>query len=827
MTGSDRMDAATESTESPGYRIEVFLISFAALLLEISYTRIVSFKLYYYYTYFVIGLALLGLGSGAVLVAVWRRLRRARTAVILEWGLVLAALSVLIGYLVVARLPIRSMAIWRYGTGESFGNFVRLVVLCVALYSSFAAIGVMLATLFGRRADQIGRLYFADLLGAGLACAVAVPMMSSGGPPAITFLAGAILGLTGLRITLRNRSTRTVAALALTLVLGAGAIFTGWIPDVRVDDDKADLDGVEATRWNPVFRVDASPFFGSRQLLTHDGLPGSVILEWDGDPATLRDFKFDEDPRSLPFDTIGDAPNRVLIIGAAGGHEVLASLAFGAHHIDAVELNGAIHDLVTNDYAEFSGRFFDQPGVSYVTGDGRAFLARSGDPYDLIWYPAPDSYAVTNVAASGAFVLSESYLYTSEAITETLDHLSPNGILAAQFGELNFDLRPNRTTRYVSTVRHALAQLGIDDPGSHVLVASTADANFPTLTYTTVLVKEAAFTPAEILRFAASKTTIPGTRIEHLPGQNNDNPVSTVLALSDEELDDWYAQYPYDVGPIEDDAPFFWHFARFTDVVRNFGDSIHPSFVDPEDGVGERVLVLLFIVSVLFATAFLLLPFVAVRDVWLTLPRKGTSAIYFGALGLGFMLFEIGSIQRFVLFLGYPTYSLTVTLASLLIFTAAGALWSQRFRSRIRSALLPLTAAVVAVAAAYALGLPRITAATLQWPLGLRVVLAFAVLAPLGLCLGMFMPLGISAISSLSVHAREYVAWAWAVNGFASVVGAVLTTIFAMTFGFDVVVGLALVAYLASLVALRSLVAGPAKVALQDPNATDRISVPT
>ena len=219
----------------------------------------------------------------------------------------------------------------------------------------------------------------------------------------------------------------------------------------------------------------------------------------------------------------------MLIIGAAGGHEVLASLAYDADRIDAVELNPATHALVTGEYADFAGRFFEQPGVSYVNADGRAYLARSDDSYDLIWYPAPDSYAASNVATSGAFVLSESYLYTTEAIAETLDHLSPDGILAAQFGELNFER--GRTARPGTSERSARRsrQRASMTPASHVLVASTADANFPTLRYSTVLVKQTPFTAEEILRFAESETTKPGTRLEHVPGETLANPVSTVL----------------------------------------------------------------------------------------------------------------------------------------------------------------------------------------------------------------------------------------------------------------------------------------------------------
>ena len=113
--------------------------------------------------------------------------------------------------------------------------------------------------------------------------------------------------------------------------------------------------------------------------------------------------------------------------------------------------------------------------------------------------------------------------------------------------------------------------------------------------------------------------------------------------------------------------------------------------------------------------------------------------------------------------------------------------------------------------------LPEITDGLLGSALAVRVIVAFLVLAPLGLCLGMFMPLGLGAVADSSPHPREYVAWGWAVNGFASVIGAVLTTMLAMTFGFNVVLGLALLAYLIAIVTLRVLLKGRASSALPTP----------
>jgi hypothetical protein len=802
---------ASETTARGGerrYHLEIFLVSVAALLLEVSYTRVVSYKLFYYYTYLVIGLALMGIGSGSVLASISGRLRRASTDKIMMIGSVAGAVSVIVGYLVVARLPIASLDLWRYGTRTSVSNFARLIVICLALYASFVWVGVIISTLFGRRTDGIGKLYFADLVGAGLACAVAVPLIARIGPPRIIALAGAVLASVAVVVGARRRAALAGAGAVLAAGLAVCVVFAGVLPDVRPDNGKGDPSTFGLSRWSPIFRVDAAEL-PNGVLLNHDAMLGSVIKPWDGDVDSLGDefYNFDADPRSLPFDVAGEAPGNVMIIGAAGGHEVLASLYHRAERVDAIELNPLTHDLVTDDFADYGGHLADQPGVDYRTGDGRSFLARSDDTYDIIWYPAPDSYSATNASTAGAFVLSESYLYTTEIVEDSFDHLADGGVIATQFGELDFDGRPNRTTRYASTVREALARQGIDDPSAHVMVSTTPSGGPSVLS--TVLVKETPFTEAEIDAFVAEVEAVDGNLVRYVPGEPEDNAVSQVLTLPDDELGAYIDSYPYDISPVTDDAPFFWHFARFGDVVRNIGDSITnvgaDSQVDPEIAVGERVILLLLVLATALAAVFLLLPFVTMRKVWRALPRKSTSAIYFAALGFGFMFFEITLIQRLVLFLGYPTYSLTVTLASLLIFTGVGALASARYKARPDAVVRVLAPAIVALGLVYLFLLPVITDALLTTPLTVRVVVAFLVLAPLGVALGLFMPLGLGAVAALTDHGEEYVAWGWAVNGFASVIGSVLTTIIAMIFGFNVVLALAVGLYLVALTTLRRL----------------------
>ncbi len=792
--------------------VAIALVSLAGLLLEVGYTRIVSFKLWYYYTYLVIGLALLGIGSGGIAVAIWPPIKQASTRRIIAACATTGSASIAIGYVVIARLPVDTVRIWDYGTRSSVKNAGALALICFALFSTFVALGVIISTILGRARDHIGRLYAADLGAAGLACVLAIPLISRLGPPSVIALAALLCAGLGLWAAPRRISGPAALAAALVLVLGAAVIDSDLIPRVRPEASKIDPGTVASySEWGPVFRVDVmqvppDPRYPevNRALLVHDGTYGSGIRQFDGDAAALTSYE--TEPRALPFRVLGDPPARELIIGSAGGNEILASLHFSAPHIEAVELNPVTVSLLTDHFADWTGHLTERPEVDLHQGDGRTYLARSDSSYDLIWYVAPDSYAATNAASSGAFVLSESYLYTSEMISESLEHLTDDGVMVVQFGELAFDEQPNRTARYVSTARHAMAGLGIDDPGAHLLVAVYRSGDSGDLS--TIMVKRTEFTPEEIAAFEATVPELDKVGIAHVPGgelgaEPGTRLVGRLAAGSDDEVREIVASHSREIGAITDDAPFFWHFTEFRTVLADFFRPMHAQ--DPEDSVGERVLVLLLGFALAFAALFLLLPFLAVRRQWQAFRAKGVSGVYFAALGFGFMFFEITMIQRLVRFLGYPTYSLTVTLAAILVSTGVGALASRRFSEHPVRAIRILLVALVALALFYRFALDGITDSLQGQALSLRVIVTVLVLTPLGLCLGVFMPLGLTRVAHLGGDTEAYVAWSWAVNGFCSVIGSVLTTILSMALGFRTVQTIALAFYAIAVIAFARL----------------------
>jgi hypothetical protein len=705
-----------------------------------------------------------------------------------------------VAYVVIARTPMNTYAFWDEPTQP-----LRLALMCLALFSTFFPVGVLIAALFGRAAERVNRLYCADLIGAGLGCALVVPLIAWIGPPSCIMLGGVVLAMVGLRLaTAEGRRTLALANLVVGLVLATCAVRPDLLPALVTDKVKTVHPGdpLLFSKWSPVFRVDVGepPFLRDHLILHHDGLLGSTLQKFNGDFSTVK--RFDGDDRSLPFRVLGRPPKRVLIIGSAGGHEILASLYFGSEHVTGVELNPVTVSLLTDTFADYTGRLAENPRVTIVNGEGRSFLAQDPTKYDLIYFVAPDSYAAMNAATSGAFVLSESYLYTKEMLHEALRHLADGGLVCMQFGEVNFERKPNRTTRFLGTARVAFRELGIDDLASHVLVSTRP--NFVQLA--TMLLKKTPFTAEETARFVSAELAVDGMVVRHAGPVSGDTPIAKVIGLPEEELAAWYAAYPYDLTPISDDAPFFWHFARFRSVIAGLsgraGDGLH---ADTEDAVGERLLLGLLVIAALFAATFLLLPFLAIRETWRALPYKGVSGVYFACLGIGFMLFEIALIQKLTLFLGYPTYSLTVTLMALLVSTGLGALVLGPRAERGDGVLRAVAVALVLLTAYYAFGVGYVVDAFVGAPLAVRIALGVVMIVPLGICLGAFMPAGLARVAALTEHQSQYVAWGWAVNGFFSVLGSVLTTILSMSYGFRAVLLLALATYAVAILVLRRI----------------------
>jgi SAM-dependent methyltransferase len=691
-------------------------------------------------------------------------------------------------------------------------QFARLMLYYVAVALPFFAGGFLVAVPLMAHPASVSRLYFWDLIGAGLACGAVVPLIWWLGTPIATALSTAGFAFAAIAYAepLRRlvRGLLALLGAALALVVAATGTFEA-APTKFVSQFLANPNAQLAfARWTPINRVDVvrfepAPTVGSYigwgispnyaggappyWMIGNDGDSCAVMYGWDGDPAAL-DF-LGHHVLAAPY-LLLDRPS-VAAIGLGGGADVLNALRAGARAIVGIEINPMTVLAGRELFRDWNGDILNRPGVEAVVAEGRSFLRSRDTRYDLIEINSVDTLSALS---TGAYVLSESFLYTSDAVSDYLAHLRPNGIFAMAVGDLNSkDQPPRHTLRLASIVRRALEQRGVAQPERHVIVIASPGG----LPLTHTLVKNEPFTAGEIAKietFALRE----GFELWQRPDQPVAHLTSKILRWPPRELASFYARHPLKLGPTTDDSPFFFNFYKWRTLAQSA--TYAQLGYDRTLATGQIVLVIMLAQAVVMSALLILLPLRrvprATGGTWL---QRAGLLVYFAALGTGFILLEISLIQRFVLFLGYPTYSLTVVMLSLLVSTGIGSLRTERVTSRFESRL-PLRLLLLAgLAAALVYGAPFAFEQLLGAPLALRIAVSIALLAPLGLVLGGFFPLGIRVAERAN---PRLVPWAWAVNGCATVIGTLVAVIAGMSSSFTIVTGIALGVYAVGVFAL-------------------------
>nr|NIS40268.1 hypothetical protein [Desulfuromonadales bacterium] len=460
---------------------------------------------------------------------------------------------------------------------------------------------------------------------------------------------------------------------------------------------------------------------------------------------------------ALPY-YLKESPD-ALVIGPGGGKDVLAALAMEAAEVTAVEVNPLIVEAVNERFGAFTDELYRQPRVHLAVDEGRSFVRRSDRTYDIIGASAVFGRMPP---AAGAFTLSENNLYTLEAFRDYWDHLSEDGILT-----ISRFIFERETLRLVSLGMKLLEEEGAADPAAHIAVIKERGlANF--------MLKRSPFDAEEIarLRDLAREKAFD---VVFLPDRRDGSGAYARLIASGGSAS-FYDEFPYDITPTTDDRPFFYYMLKPADFLGLFGFPEKSKFED------RAILILrnLLVVVTALTAVFIVLPLLVLRREALREPGVGWRLLYFACLGLGFMLIEIGLLRRFILFLGHPIYALAVILFSLLVFSGFGSLLAGRVK-RLGRRLPAVLLALVLLFNFYVFVLPPILTATMTAPLFGRCLLAVLLLAPLGLLMGMPLPLGMRLFHDRS----QEVAWSWGINGATSVLGSLIAVVLAMNAGFN------------------------------------------
>jgi hypothetical protein len=556
----------------------------------------------------------------------------------------------------------------------------------------------------------------------------------------------------------------------------------GW-----VDENESRVQSYGGWGVSPYWRRQSATRAPKVRLIAHDGDAGAVIYNFDGDLTKLE--LFDHLVLKAPY-LLVDRPH-VLVIGVGGGTDVLNAVKNGCAHVTGVELDPHTVALVRSQYADFAGRLYERPDVTVFAGEGRSTLRHSPAKYDLIQMSGVDTLAALS---TGAYVLSESYLYTTEAMQEFLAHLTRTGMLSIVIGDFSLanDPLPRHSIRQLSLLLDTLDRLGVSNPADHIAMIASPD----TIAQVVILVRLRPFGADEVERLRQFATA-EGFSAWALPGIVLETPHSRYLRARPPERAALLAQWPLLLTAATDDNPFFFNFYRW----RTLASRLTEIDVGHTFATGQLVLIGLLVFSIVLSAVFILLPLVAFQRRGRRTPGKAGMVLFFVGIGLGFMFIEISLVQRFVLFVGYPTYSLTVVLFSLLTYSGIGSALTGRIRRPPAARFVPLLVALAAVSLLYVTLLPTLFDAFLGSAFVVRVLVTVVVLAPLGIVLGMFFPSGIELVRRAD---EEFVPWAWAVNGCASVVATVLAVMIAMSYGFRSVMLAALVLYLAAVIGIRA-----------------------
>ena len=643
------------------------LTSFAALLLELALTRLFSVVLFYHFAFLAISIALLGLGAGGVfayLLKSW--LARVATRRLASRLCMANAALIVVVLEIVLHVPV--------ALNVSGKNFLHLTVLYLAAAVPFFLTGLLFSVVFARETTRIPRLYGADLCGGALACLAIVPLLNWLGGPNATLVAGIALTAAAMIWAESRSSRRSAGLLGLALVALTAANYSGRLIDVVYAKGMfRDPAWVEFARWNALSRVEVDRQ-GQAKAIVIDADASTYIM--NADVKQWHDTDWEKNLMSAPpaLANVLRPHGDFAIIGPGGGVDVLRAVANGSASVTGIEINPIIATTIMRGrYADYAQHLYERPDVHIQVTDGRSFLRASPEHFDVVQMTLVDTWAST---AAGAFALSENNLYTEEAFREYFDHLKPDGMIAITRWEFQ---QPREALRVVAVAMKALHRLGVANPARNFIVISQGSLDEDGIPVV-VLAKKTPFTSAEEDAVAGHCDRYSELDPLYLPSHPGQNPFSDLIASNDPQA--FARQYAYNVSPVSDNAPFFFFTLKPGQIL---GNASLRQGIDWKVNLGVLVLLLVLVISVAAVLAFLVLPLVLRGG---RVRQSPLPLLYFIAVGLGYILVEIAFIQRFVLFLGHPTYALTVVIFLLMISSGAGSLFSRRWLPRSQICLL-------------------------------------------------------------------------------------------------------------------------------------------
>ena len=805
--------------------IAISLLSSCVLAYEVLLTRLLSIVLWHHFAYMIISAAMLGYGaSGTALTLLKESVFKVRFEQHSGVAYVIAA----------AALALLMPAVFLLAQQVTFNPLellwdrtqpVKLFAVYLLMMLPFFCGGFGIGLVFARHGKLSTRIYAYDIMGAGIGSMGVIGVLFFMLPERMLTALSA-LALLAAAIAVVELKLRPGWLMELFLGLALLAAVMPALPvhpspykdlsqalnisGARLADQRSSPLGevtvVENTRVPlrdaPGMSLNASSEPPPQLGVFVDGNGPAALTKFDGDLAPLG--YLDQLTSALPYHLL-ERPH-VLVLGAGAGSDVLQALMHGSTSVDAVELDRNVIDLVQQRYRTYAGNLYDRPDVHVYDAEARGYANASDQHYDLIQLALLDSFGT---ASAGLHGMSESYLYTVEALQTYMSRLAPDGVLAVTRW---LTLPPRDALKLFATAVSALEREGVNNPAARLaMIRGWKTA--------TLLVKNSDITAPEIAAIRGFCNTR-SFDLAYYPGMRADEAnrynllaqayfYEGATALLGPQRQEFIDQYKFYIEPATDDQPHFFRFFKWNSAAELFS-------LSEQGGMAlfdwSYPLLVATLAQAIAASVLLILAPLAMSGCRRILPSAPV-ALYFLAIGFAFMFMEIAFIQKFVLFLSRPLYAVAVVLCAFLVFAAAGS-WlagGLKFGSgkigNVQAgnamAARKVTLAVFvlgAIALLYLATLSSLFEQLIHLPDAAKIIISVALIAPLAMCMGIPFPTGMMLLAATSEQA---IPWVWAINGCASVVGAVLATLLAIHLGFTAVILLAVLIYVLACAALK------------------------
>jgi hypothetical protein len=783
----------------------LFLVSIAAVGIETALTRYFAVASWSDYGYWVISIVMVGFAFSGVTLALARDAFAKRADIILAVLPALLVLSAALGYSFTILNPFNPLQLQNQVTYlPQLGN---IALYYVALLPFFFLAGLFISLTFVCNAARIGRVYAADLTGAGIGSILVLGLMYLVSP---FNLIPALLPALALAAAFAPRHRgRAAAAAALCLIFAEALMFLGPRPSI------SQYKPIYPPLHTPNARVLATIYSPRGEYALLDDFTERVNTDISNDSGMMgytdpsRSFGLYRDGiriASLPMPgaaSTGYAPGaldalpyalrphaRTLLAGASGGFRIQEISALGAAAITALEPEPALYAALQRGLGP-SPAFAARPGVTISPASPVAAARKNGD-YDII-------------DISGDFMdaaPSNINAFTAEAFSTYINALSPAGIVSIPVSIEDF---PVYALRMLATVRAALAANGVANPLAHIVVYRSAwNAR--------ILVSPRAFSRSDIALIrkwcddrsfdvsfydGIDIATARNDLYNDLPAVSFDAGTITSYGPDDSIADEasqvllgepTVSTRAFNLSPVTNDRPFFYSVLRLSQL----GILIARLQILPQSEIGALVNLAVLAQAVIIAAFVLLVPLLAPR---IAQRRRDTGLlrpiIYFPALALGFLFIEIFCIEKASAFLNDRAAGFSLVLSFMLIFSGLGSFFSSRFASAPHRGAWLACVIVTAWATILLLALPAGMLAADGLPYLPRCALVILAIAPVSIALGLPFPLGLGEVSE-----GRFLPWAWGLNGAFSVVATPLANLIARNFGFHAVLAAAVFMYI-------------------------------